>query len=374
VPPIQDIQSSRNTGVTDAVLQARGLTCPLLGAAVRRIEGRLSEGERSSEEVLDLLLSLAAEAEAARDGEPTTPPVATRLRDRMVQLRLLGMLEEEILRGWAEHHPRAPDPTAVLSTLKALQRFRGGDARESAQEDLAARLTEPDAFELIVEVAHDLRSPLTSVLFLAETLRGGHSGPVSELQRTQLGLIYSAAVGMVSIASDVMELARGGTHLSEDHPVPLSIGEIFETVGEVLRPMAEAKGIDLRFGRPEEDRRLGYPVPISRVLLNLTTNALKFTDTGFVEVSAEAVGYTEVLFSVRDTGRGIDPRNQVSLYEPFKKAEQREGHFFSGSGLGLSIARRLVRAMGSTLDFETGSDWGTRFHFRLDLPHAAPGG
>jgi signal transduction histidine kinase len=132
--------------------------------------------------------------------------------------------------------------------------------------------------------------------------------------------------------------------------------------------MADVKGIELRFRPPLEDGRLGHPLPLSRILLNLTTNALKFTDEGFVEISAEGLGSSDVLFSVRDTGRGIDPRNQETLYEPFKKSEHRSGHFFSGSGLGLSIARRLAEALGSELRYETGTDWGTRFFFRLSLP------
>jgi signal transduction histidine kinase len=71
---------------------------------------------------------------------------------------------------------------------------------------------------------------------------------------------------------------------------------------------------------------------------------------------------------VRDTGRGIDPRNQQALYEPFKKSEHRSGHFFSGSGLGLSIARRLVEALGPNSSSRPVPDWGTRFFFRLALP------
>lgn len=104
-----------------------------------------------------------------------------------------------------------------------------------------------------------------------------------------------------------------------------------------------------------------------RVLLNLTTNAIKFTEEGFVEVAANTIDRDLVEFSVRDSGRAIHEEAQATLYDPFKKARDRRGYFFSGSGLGLSIARRYVRAMGSDLHFETKPGWGTRFHFGIKL-------
>src|SRR5690606_22337651 len=90
-------------------------------------------------------------------------------------------------------------------------------------QHLADRLSGPDGLELVVEVAHDMRSPLTSVLFLAETLQRGQSGPVSPVQERQLGLIYSAAFGLSAMASDVIELARGGDRLVDLEPIPFSV-------------------------------------------------------------------------------------------------------------------------------------------------------
>lgn len=351
--------------ITERGLDDAGIRSPAIRVALTRVgdriagEGRVTSARREAVVALlrigEKLDGVAPIAEAS--GEEI-------LRTQLLERRLADAVRDELLD--MAHGPDAPaGPDEVLELLRRLGELQ---RRTWGGEELAVRLTEPDAFELIVEVAHDLRSPLTSVLFLAETLRAGHSGDVNDLQRSQLGLIYSAALGMVSIASDVMELARGGTRLPDDAPLPFAVSEIFETVKEVVRPMAEVKGIEVRFRPLLEDRRLGHPVPLSRILLNLTTNALKFTDEGFVEISAEPLGRSDVLFSVRDTGRGIDSRNQQALYEPFKKAEHRSGHFFSGSGLGLSIARRLVEALGSDLEFETGPDWGTRFYFRLALP------
>jgi signal transduction histidine kinase len=227
----------------------------------------------------------------------------------------------------------------------------------------------PDGLELVVEVDHDLRSPLTSILFLAETLLRGRSGPVTALQERQLGLIYSAAFGLSSVASDVVELVRGRDRLADLEPMPFSVNDIFESVRDIVRPIAEEKGLEVRLTAPAKPFRMGHPVALNRVLLNLVTNALKFTDEGTVELAAVERG-DQVEFSVRDTGRGIPPQAMALLFEPFRR-RQREGEYaFSGSGLGLSICRKFVEAMGSQLEVQTESGQGTRFHFALLLPSA----
>ena len=121
---------------------------------------------------------------------------------------------------------------------------------------------------------------------------------------------------------------------------------------------------------PPTDFRIGHPVALSRVLLNLTTNALKFTSEGYVEVTARDGGAEQMEFSVRDTGRGIPPQSMATLFEPFRRRQKQGEYAFSGSGLGLSICRKLVEAMGGILGVETTQGSGTCFHFALRLPPA----
>jgi signal transduction histidine kinase len=134
--------------------------------------------------------------------------------------------------------------------------------------------------------------------------------------------------------------------------------------------MVVVKGLELRLEPPIHESVVGHRMALFRVLLNLTTNAIKFTEEGFVSVSAESKDRDRVEFSVRDSGRSISDEAVKTLFEPFKKASDRRGYFFSGSGLGLSIARRYLRAMNSDLFFETKPGWGTRFYFELDLTQA----
>jgi signal transduction histidine kinase len=191
---------------------------------------------------------------------------------------------------------------------------------------------------------------------------------VNDLQRRQLGVIYSAAFALTSVADDLVDMSRRGESIGREAQTVFSLAEVAESVAHMLRPMAEAKGIDFRTTTPREDRRYGRPVALSRVLVNLATNALKFTEEGFVEIAAANEGFDAIRFTITDSGRGIPRDAQATLFETFRKSRQRKGFFFSGSGLGLNIARRLVEEMGGQLDYDTRLDHGTRFFFTIKLP------
>jgi signal transduction histidine kinase len=258
-------------------------------------------------------------------------------------------------------------PTGSATGTSRSARGRVGP---DAARDLGTRGSagEPADASLLVGIVHDVRSPLTSILFLAETLQRGASGPVTELQHRQLGLIYSAALGLSTLVSDALELARSGTELVDDRPAPLSVTDLLESVRDIVRPMAEEKGLSVRLLGAEPDVRLGHPLALSRALLNLTTNAIKFTERGFVEITALARGPAALEFSVRDSGPGIDPKALAHLYRPLRPSVEPGRLRFSSTGLGLAISQRLVAAMGSELQFETRPGWGTRFFFEVELP------
>jgi signal transduction histidine kinase len=263
-----------------------------------------------------------------------------------------------------------------IDRVQAIRLLKGVDVvRRAIEPDwdqyFSSQLSGPDGLNLVVEVAHDIRSPLTSIRCLAETLERGNSGEVTDVQRKQLRLIYSAALGLSSMATDVIEMARHGDRPSEQDPVPFSVAETIESVIDMVRPIAEEKGLKLRFTSVPSDQRLGRPIALSRVLLNLTTNALKFTDEGGVEIVARATGLSRVEFSIQDTGRGISDDAMGTLYKPFRRSSGRlgrSGFFFSGTGLGLAMCRKLLGAMDSRLEFETAPGSGTRFFFELELP------
>jgi signal transduction histidine kinase len=279
--------------------------------------------------------------------------------------RLLDALRRQILESAAGGSYAADD---AVSACLAIERVHEAIEADTAQR-FANRLSGSDALPLVVEVAHDMRSPLASILFLAERLRSSQSGPLTQIQERQLGLIYSAAFGLSALAGDVIELARGDW-LIDQKPIPFSVADILRSVGAIVQPIAEEKGLTIRLEPPDADSRVGYPAALNRVLLNLTTNALKFTAEGSVEVTARPKSRTRLEFAVQDTGRGIPPAVMATLFDAFRR-RQRPGDFtFSSAGLGLAICRKLVASMEGELGVDT-SESGTRFFFELDLPLAS---
>ena len=330
---------------------------------------RLLHHAGSAEEMSLLLRDIANAVRSGLVADAGECPALPRSILARAQLSVLRSRLIAILESW----PAPLDAQHVVRLFMAVERVSNALELDWSQH-FAGRLSGHDGLELVVEVAHDLRSPLTSILFLAETLQRGRSGPLTPVQERQLGLIYSAAFGLSTVASDVIELARGGDRLVDLEPIPFSINDIFESVRDIVLPIAEEKGLAVNLNPPDADFRIGHPVALSRVLLNLTTNALKFTNEGHVEVRGIALGPNRIEFSVRDTGRGIPPQAMATLYEPFRRRQRQAEYAFSGSGLGLSICRKLVEAMHSTMQVETEAGQGTRFYFVLDLPRASHGG
>jgi len=352
-----------------------GSLAPALWNALREsvlaVESRwesVIEHAASPEEVAGLVAYLCAAIRQAASGQDPDLGLVPR---NALSRRLVALIRSTLLDRLESLSP-PPDTAQMLHLLGAIERI-GQRLEVDWSQRFTDQLSGPDGLELVVEVAHDLRSPLTSILFLAETLQRSRSGPVNPVQERQLGLIYSAAFGLSSVASDVIELARGGDRLVDLDPIPFSITDILESVRDIVLPIAEEKSLTVRLSPPDSDFRIGHPVALSRVLLNLTTNALKLTAEGFVEVAACQVSPRQVEFSVRDTGRGIPPQSMATLFEPFRRRQKPGEYAFSGSGLGLSICRKLVEAMGSSLEVETAPDFGTRFHFALELPMAGEG-
>lgn len=337
----------------------------LLDAAAERLVEdwrRFAVDAVSQAEVAAAVAEMVARVDTAASGrslesdQPSTP----------LSRRVVTMLRRSLL-----EHDEGIVPGGLRSLLKAVEEV-AISLEPRWSERFQDRMTGPSGLDLIVEVAHDLRSPLTSILFLAETMLRGSSGPLTPLQERQLGLVYSAAFGLNSVASDVIELVRGGDRLVSREAQPFAVSDVLESVRDIVQPIAEEKGLELRTTGPTLDRRIGHPGALNRVLLNLTTNALKFSAEGHVEVKLLDLPNGMLACSVCDTGRGIPEAAMESLFEPFRRRQQAGDYAFSGSGLGLSICRKLVEMMGSELKVSTEPGAGTCFSFELPLQVAGP--
>ena len=242
------------------------------------------------------------------------------------------------------------------------------EPQRAATDDFKHHISSSDGVNAVVEIAHDMRSPLTSILFLVDTLRRGQSGPVTEVQERQLGLIYGAALGLNTLASDVIDAVRGGQRLVDGMPVPFAISQVVLGVCDTVRPISEEKKLPITQRLSAADGRRGYPAALSRVLLNLMTNALKYTNEGSVTVGCVERSSSRVEFWVEDTGEGIPLSVQSMLFDGFRPSAN--GMRFSNAGLGLAICQDFLNAMGSSLQVDSTRETGTRFSFEVELPLA----
>jgi len=254
---------------------------------------------------------------------------------------------------------------ALVAQGAAALQLPDAHLHEAATE--GTRIADHDALALLVGVTHDMRSPLSSMLVLVERLRAGHAGPVTPAQERQLGLLYGAAFDLAAMTNDALDFARGTSALATTAPVSFSIGDVLRSVCQVVQPMAEEKGLVLRCSGPTTDKRLGQPAILHRVLLNLITNALKYTNNGTVTLTATALNASSICFQIDDSGRGMPSEVVASLEGPVWDGPFSSGAF-SGSGLGLGICRRLLAELGSDLVVESLQPVGTRVQFTIDLP------
>lgn len=268
----------------------------------------------------------------------------------------------------AAGHPKRANGQAVVSVLRAIDALPAhADDAVGASVESVEKQIRTDALNGMLEIAHDMRSPLAAILLLVDPIRRGQYGPVTETQERQLGLVYGAALSLSTLANDIIDAARGERAL-ESARHPFSISNTIHDACAVVSPIAEEKGLTLAQVYPSVDGRIGDSAAIHRVLLNLTSNALKYTERGSVTVGCTEHGPQKVEFWVKDTGRGIPEHVREKLFDEFRPGPI--GSRFYSSGLGLSICRRLVERMGGTLHVDTGPEKGTRFSFTIDLPVA----
>ncbi|HUC42080.1 MAG TPA: HAMP domain-containing sensor histidine kinase [Gemmatimonadales bacterium] len=364
--PAPGTARERSSDPAIGVAPVTGINSRLLTRAIRRVEARWREQYGPSTQGADIPRILAASALAADRGDASFIDSLTPRPSLRLSLHLVDLLEDELLAL-----ARAGESTAsqVLQIVGRLRVVRA--AIEGRFQQLpGAPLVGIDGLEFLIEFVHDMRSPLTSLLLLADRLQQGWSGPLTPLQLRQLRLIYAAAHALNTVTSNALQMARERDQLEEPEARPFSVTKLLSEVQEVVRTLADQKGLEVNFIRPNVDRRLGHPVELQRILLNLVTNALKFTRAGTITVRATDRDGDQLEFAVQDTGPGIHSTAQETLYQPFRRPSASRGAVFSATGLGLAITQRLVAALGGQLKYNTAPGKGTLFFFTLDLPVA----
>ncbi len=336
-----------------------------LRAASRNAAERLvANGVEGAEQLGDELMILAetvygmATDSLAAPIEPSTVVFSRSLVDA---------LRTEFIARLNKDRSRRIMSKEMLAVFAAMEELSSIAENAAPDNGFVEKLDSPDASRAVQEIAHDMRSPLSAILFLVDTLRAGQSGPVTPVQERQLGLVYGAALGLSGLADDIMESTRGSL-IDNVKPQPFSLAETIHDVCAIVAPVAEEKRLILQETYPTADVRVGHANAIHRVLLNLTNNALKYTQKGTVSLGATDVDGSRVEFWIEDTGRGIPEHVLAMLFTEFRPGAS--GMRFSSAGLGLSICRSLLAKMNSALRVDTAQEQGTRFSFVLDLPTA----
>lgn len=278
----------------------------------------------------------------------------------------------------SDRQSAAKSRTAPDVSPDALAPFIAFGASLAASHGLAAATelaeSESAALGLLIEVTHDLRSPISSMMVLIEQLRSGQAGPLSRQQQSQLGLLYEATLEVSNLTQNALQLARrqlarNRAALNEKpQAASFSVAELWQSVRALVAPIAQERGLTLRWSGPEADWRTGQPDAIQRILLNLVTNALKYTARGSISVTAHELDSGRVRFRVQDTGSGLSEAARALIGELPTSPSLTQAS--TTSNLGLAICATMLRSMGSKLELPDSGSSGTCVEFELDLPIA----
>ena len=238
---------------------------------------------------------------------------------------------------------------------------------EQAKED--AEAANQAKSEFLANMSHEMRTPMNGILGLCELLLK------TDLDRSQsqhLKLIRESGRRLLRIINDILNFSKVEAGKVEIESYPFSLRNSMQEVISGLEVQARGKGLLLRcdIGAEVPDNLEGDQDRLIQVMINLVGNGLKFTDRGLVLARVNVQQYlvdnrVQLLFEVVDSGVGIEPDKQESVFEAFAQADSSYSRRFGGTGLGLSISRRFVRLMGGDIRFESEPGKGTRFYFSL---------
>lgn len=241
-------------------------------------------------------------------------------------------------------------------------------ARRAAEAE--ARAAEQARAVFLATVSHEVRTPLNVIRGLAEVM--GDSD-LNDRQHRMVKAIRGASDMVVRLLNDTLDLSKveaGGLQLIEER---VDLIDLVEQTGSVLRhsPAARHLRVLVRIDPAVGPAYLGDAVRLQQMLLNLGTNALKFTEAGEVELGLRIEG-DHLRFSVRDTGPGLPPEVQAKLFQPFVQANAGTHRTHGGTGLGLAIVRGLAGVMNGTVGVESTLGSGSTFWFTAQLPPTTP--
>ena len=279
----------------------------------------------------------------------------------------------------AELSAKVDERTMELQTsLAALEAAQ----QEVAQSRDAALAASQAKSEFLAVMSHEIRTPMNGVVGLTELLL---DGPLSDAQRHHAEGVHVSGQALMGVLNDILDFSKIEAGKLELEAVDFDLNQTLEEVAGLVADTAKSKGIEvITWCQPTTPTSLQGDVSrLRQILLNLATNAVKFTEAGEISLSASPVdgagagsGPVRVRLEVTDTGIGIAAAATEQLFEPFSQADASTTRRYGGTGLGLAICRRLAEAMGGVIGLESQLGKGSTFWLELpfDQPAEAAGG
>ncbi len=256
----------------------------------------------------------------------------------------------------------------VVMTLEDISELQRAAAIQQQALEAAEQANRAKS-DFLATMSHEIRTPLNGVLGMVQALE---RGALTEDQRRQLAVIGRSGSALLVILNDILDLSKIEAGMLELAPAPFDLGQLVADVVDTFAEIAEAKGLSLSqtLAPGAAGTYLGDAVRVRQILSNLVANAIKFTATGGVQVSAARID-GRLRLTVSDTGIGLPSERIEQLFDKFTQLDSTTTRKYGGTGLGLAICRELATALGGEIRGYGAPGDGSRFEFEAPLPQVA---